>query len=114
MYRPEAPEGPPGRESALFWGEKSPSGDQNEQKGLREGRIAALLPRTLGPGVNEAALLPSPSDLGPDSHANAGESHSTTEPVSRAYALIRPFCSKCTDRVNTEGSVRRGTRVSPP
>jgi hypothetical protein len=74
MCRPVAPEGPLRREGALFWGEMSPSGDQNEPKGLREGRIAALLPRTLGPGVNEAALLPSPSDLGPDSHANAGAS----------------------------------------
>jgi hypothetical protein len=60
-----APKGPPERECVLFWGEMSPSGDQNEQKGRREGRIAALLPRTLGPGVNEAALLPSRSDSWP-------------------------------------------------
>jgi hypothetical protein len=108
MYRPEAPEGPPRRESVLFWGEMSPSGGQNRQKGLREGRIAALLPRTLASGVNEAALLPSPSDLGPDSHANAGESRSTTERVARACPLIRPFSSKCTDRDNSEGGSAEG------
>jgi hypothetical protein len=62
MYCPVAPEGPPRRESVPLGGEMSPSGDQNEPKGLREGRIAALLPRTLVPGASEAALLPSPSD----------------------------------------------------
>jgi hypothetical protein len=70
MYRPEAPEGPPGRESALFWGEKGPSGRPDQPKGLREGRIAALLPRTLGPGVNEGLSCHRGRILGPDSHAN--------------------------------------------
>jgi hypothetical protein len=58
MYCPVAPEGPPRRESVPLGGETSPSGGQNEQKGLREDRIARFLPRTLAPGVNEAALLP--------------------------------------------------------
>jgi hypothetical protein len=37
-------------------GKKSPSGRPDRPKGLRQGRIAALLPPTLAPGVNGAAL----------------------------------------------------------
>jgi hypothetical protein len=82
-----APEGPPRRESALLGGEMSPSGGQNEQKGLREDRIAALLPRTLAPGANEAALLPSRSDSWPRLTYQSGYICPTTEPVSRARPL---------------------------
>jgi hypothetical protein len=81
-----APKGPPGRESVLLGGEMSPSGGQNEQKGLREGRIAALLPHTLGPGANEAALLPWRSDSWPRLTYQSGCICPTTEPVSRACA----------------------------
>jgi hypothetical protein len=87
MCCPAAPEAKSRRESALFWGEMSPSGGQNEQKGHREGRIAALLPRTLAPGVNGAALLPSRSDSWPRLTYQSGYICSTTEPVSRACAL---------------------------
>jgi hypothetical protein len=70
MYRPAAPEEASRPESVPLGGEMSPSGDQNEPKGLREGRIAALLPRTLGPGVNEGLSCHRGRILGPDSHAN--------------------------------------------
>jgi hypothetical protein len=72
-------------------GEMSPSGDQNEPKGLREGRIAALLPRTLGPGVNEAALLPSRSDPWPRLACQCGCICPTTERVSRGCAWCMVF-----------------------
>jgi hypothetical protein len=107
MYRPEAPEGPPGRESVLLGGEMSPSGGQNEQKGHCEGRIAALSPRTLAPGANETALLPSPSDLGPYSHANAGKSRSASESRERVHGVCPPF-AKHTDRDNSEGGSAEG------
>jgi hypothetical protein len=90
-----APKGPPRRESVLLGGEMSPSGDQNEQKGLREGRIAALLPRTLASGVNEAALLPWRSDSWPRLTYQSGCICPTTEPVSQACAWcmvsVHPF-----------------------
>jgi hypothetical protein len=63
-------------------------------------------------GVDAAILPPSPSDLGPYSHGNAGESRSVSERVSQACAYTRLF-SKYTDRGNTEGLVRRGIRASP-
>jgi hypothetical protein len=91
MCCPAAPEAKSRRESALFWGEMSPSGGQNEQKGHREGRIAALLPRTLGPGVNGAALLPSRSDSWPRLTYQSGCICPTTEPVSRGCAWCMVF-----------------------
>jgi hypothetical protein len=80
------------------------SGRPNQPKGLREGRIAALLPRTLASVVNGAALLPSPSDLGPYSHANAGKSRSASERVSQACPCVHPFRNTPTGATPKGGS----------
>ena len=102
--------GPPGRESALLGGEMSPSGRPNQPEGLREGRFAALLPRTFVPGELMARLFRHRRQiLGPDSHANAGEPRSASESRKRVHSIIVPFFSKCTDRDSSEGWSAEGS-----
>jgi hypothetical protein len=94
-------------------GEIGPSGGQNEQKGFAKAASLHFYhvhwPRRLMRRLSchRGRILSLASHTKP----------AVVRPPSlfreRVHCICPPF-SKCTDRGNTEGSVRRGTRVSPP